>query len=494
MKRFKLFLAAFLSIAFLQVFLAGTALAQDDTSSSSIPASQQQQPTDKDEDTQNNPAVLTQRQLNQKPDDVSVQTQAQPEDVPPSSFERRPVNLSTGQVLSTARSPLHWGRFSIMSVDLMQIYDSNYLFLKDNPLSAQAGAVQGLLVYSLKSSRSDLTLQYRPQFWASDQTQQFDYSSHMVDFHTFRYLTPRWAVNVSDEFQYSPDHARLNIVGFSPDYSTGTSTQNPFLAAGRRMLNNQFGVSVDHRLTAHDSIEISARQQYIHLSDTSDTTDVQDPISLATEQQDYAGQIGWTHKWRADNQIGIQYSYDHQFFNGFDSGAQLHGVLFGFSRRLRPSVLLRVGGGPALLFPAKASGATQPPEKQITYVANAALYKSFRHSGITLSYSRNNSFTGQISDALNDRVDASYSQRLFHRMDATLGGSYVRQNYSLGPHLYGKSGWSELDWHFARAWSVYGTYSYMTQAGGPVLFGPRQLIVSGVRWNFDFEHGDSLRK
>jgi hypothetical protein len=70
----------------------------------------------------------------------------------------------------------------------------------------------------------------------------------------------------------------------------------------------------------------------------------------------------------------------------------------------------------------------------------------------------------------------------------------VRQNYSIGPHLYGKSGWSELDWHLSRSWSIYGTYSYLTQAGGPILFGPRQLITSGIRWNFDFERGESLGK
>ena len=236
MKRFKPFLAAFLSIAFLQVVSSPAALAQDDNSASTPAPQQQQQPVD--EDTPKNPAAVDQPAQNQKPGDISVSTQSDSTDVPPESFERQPVNLSTGQVLSKTRSPLHWGRLSVMSFELMQIYDSNYLFLKDNPLSAQAGAVQGLLVYSLKSSRASLNLQYRPQFWASDQTQQFDYSSHMVDFHTFRYLTPRWAINVSDQFQYSPDRGRLNEVGFSPDYSTGTSTQNPFLSTGRRMVNN----------------------------------------------------------------------------------------------------------------------------------------------------------------------------------------------------------------------------------------------------------------
>jgi hypothetical protein len=489
MKRFNQLLAVLLWVSFVLFISNGAALAQDDTSAST-PASQQQPA---DEDTQNRPATSNQTSQNQKPIDVSTQAQQDAADTPPSSFDRQPVNLSTGQVLSKTRSPLHWGKLSVMSFELMQVYDSNYLFLKDNPLSAQAGAVQGLFVYSLKSSRASLSLQYRPQFWASDQTHQFDYSSHMLDFHTFRYLSPRWAINVSDQFQYSPDRGRLNEVGFSPDYSTGTSTQNPFLSTGRRMVNNQFGVSVDRRFTAHDSIEMSVRQQYIRLS-SADNTQLQDPIASATEQQDYAGQIGWTHTWRTDNEIGIQYSYDRQFFNGFDSSAQLHGILFGFSRRLRPSLLLRIGGGPALLLPAKTNGAIQPLESQFTYQANAALYKSFRHSGMTLSYSRNNTFTGQISDGLNDRVDASYSQRLFHRLDAIIGGAYVRQNYSLGPHLYGKSGWSELDWHLSRSWSIYGTYSYLTQAGGPVLFGPRQLVTSGIRWNFDFERGQSFGK
>jgi len=90
MKRFKPFLAAFLSIAFLQVIFAVAALAQDDTSSST-PATQQQQPTGED-----NPPVLVQRPQNQKPDDLSVQTQTNSEGVPPSSYERQPVNLSTG--------------------------------------------------------------------------------------------------------------------------------------------------------------------------------------------------------------------------------------------------------------------------------------------------------------------------------------------------------------------------------------------------------------
>ena len=488
MKRRNQFTGALLCIAFVLFMTGGAVVGQDDTSSTT--AARQQQPAS--EDTHDN-SVAAPGQSPKNPADVSSQRQHDVPETTPPSFEQQPVNLSTGQVLSKTRSPLHWGRLSVMSFEFMQVYDNNYLFLKDHPLSTQAGAVQALFVYSAKGRHASLSLQYRPQFWASDQIHQFDYSSHMLDFHTFKYLAPRWAINVSDQFQYSPDRRRLNEVGFSPAYSTGTSTQNPFLATGRRMVNNAFGVSVDHRATAHDSFEVSARQQYIGLSSTDDPQ-LQDPIALSTEQQDYAGRIGWTHTWRPDNTFGIQYSYDHQFFNGFDSHAQLHGILLAFSRRLRPSLLLRIGGGPALLLPAKLIGAIQHQERQITYQANASLYKSFRRSGIALSYSRNNAFTGQISDGLNDRVDASYSQRLFRSIDVILGGAYVRQEYSIRPRLYGKSGWSELDLHLSRSWSVYGTYSYLTQAGGPILFGPRQLITSGIRWNYDSERGESFGK
>lgn len=458
-----------------------------------VAASAQDEPSRPDQNSDEQQAKTEQQQQNQQNQDnqpsPAASETASP--APDLSFERPTVNLATGQVLSKTRSPFHWGNFSVMSLSFLQVYDSNYLFLKDNQKSAQAGAVQGLLVYSLKSSRSDFNLQYRPQFWASDEFQQFDYSSHMVDFHTFRYLAQDWGININDQFQYAPDRGRLEQVGFSPDYSAGLSTQNPFMATGRRLVSNAADISLDHRLGAHDRIDFTGRHQYIHVSNDP-TAAATDPFSSATQQQDFGGQFGWTHTWRRDNEFGVQYSYDREFFEGFDSDAQLHGVLVGFSRRLFPSLLLRAGAGPALLMPAKPKGAIQPLDNQITFQANAALYKSFRHSGMTLSYSRNNNFTGAISDGLNDRFDVSYSQRFFRRVDVVIGGAYLRQDYSIGPHLYGKSGWSEIDYRLSRAWSLYGSYTYMTQTGGPVLFGPRQLVTSGIRWTWDFERGQSF--
>jgi hypothetical protein len=460
----------------LMLVLAGTAaLAQEESAPSTQPPAQ---------DKQASPDTATQR--------ADVPPPSPDESLSTLSFERPATNLATGTVLTTTRSPFRWGNLSVLSVDALQVYDSNYLFRKDNVLPVHAGAIRGLLVYAVKTGHGTFSLQYRPQFWASGETSQFDYASHMVDFHTFRYLSSQWAINISDQFASVPDRGRLEQIGFSSDYTTSTSTQNPFLATGRRLLTNAFGVSVDHRFTARDRMEFLVRHQYIRLSEPDNGT-VQDPAAVLSEQQDIGGELGWTHTWRRENELGIKYAYDREYFQDFQSSAQLHSVLIGISRRLRPSLLLRVSGGPALLLPAKAGGSTLPTDSRTTYQASAALFKKFTRSGLTLSYSRSNNFTGQISDNLNDRYDVSYSQHWSHRIDTVIGAAYVRQALT-AQTLQGKSGWTEVDYRLNRSWSFYGTYSYLTQAGGPLLYGPRHLVTSGIRWSWDAERGAGFAK
>jgi hypothetical protein len=421
--------------------------------------------------------------------DVPVQQQDQDNDLPSLSFEKPTTNLATGTVLTTTKSPFRWGNLSVLSVDALQVFDSNYLFLKNNPISIQAGAVRALVVYAIKTGKSSFSIQYRPQVWASADATQFDYASHMLDFHTFRYLTSTWAFNISDQFSYVPDRGRLEQVGFSSDYTTSSSSQNPFLSTGQRLMTNSFGISADHSLTARDRMEFLVRHQYIRLSSANDgiTNPAPLPTGVLTQQQTIGGEIGWTHTWRRDNEFGIKYAYDREYFQDFASTAQLNGVVFGFSRRLRPSLLLRVGGGPAFLQPAKPTGAVLSPATVRTYQASAALFKTFGRSGLTLSYARSNNFTGQITSNLNDRFDVTYSQHWNRRIDTTIGGAYVRQ--ALTPSLlYGKSAWSEVDYRLSRSWSFYGTYSYLTQNGGGLPYGPRYLVTSGIRWSWDTEH------
>ncbi len=432
-------------------------------------------------------------QLSAQPADQQENlTQTQPDDsLPGLSFEKPATNLATGAVLSNTRSPFHWGKLSVLSVDALQVFDSNYLYRSENPLSVHAGAVRGLLVFAVKTGHSNFSVQYRPQVWASGEATQVDYASHMVDFHTFRYLTSQWGINISDQFASVPDRGRLEQIGFTSDYTNSTSTQNPFLATGRRLLTNSFGISVDHSFTARDRMEFLVRNQYIRLSQPDNTTVVQNPAAVLSEQLDIGGELGWTHTWRRDNEFGVKYAYDREYFQDFDSTAQLHSVLFGISRRLRPTLLLRISGGPALLLPARPVGAViQPPNRQ-TYQASASLFKKFVRSGLTLSYSRSNNFTGQISDNLNDRWDASYSQHWSRRIDTVVGGAFVRQALTV-QRLQGKSGWAEVDYRLNRSWSFYSTYSYLTQAGGPLVYGPRHLVTSGIRWSWDPERGTAF--
>lgn len=457
-----------LLLACLFFFVAGmTATAQDEPSSPQAPG--------RDEQASPRPVNQPEETVQTPPDEYSASL----------SFEKPATNLATGAVLTTTRSPFRWGNLSVLSVDALQVFDSNYLFLKNNPVPVHAGAVRGLFVYAIKTGRSNFSLQYRPQVWASGDDTQVDYASHMVDFHTFRYLSSTWAINISDQFASVPDRGRLEQIGFSSDYNSSVTTKNPFLSTGRRLLTNTIGISVDHSFNARNRMEFLVRHQYIHLSEPDNgTTIAQDPAAASSEQHDIGGEIGWTHTWRRDNEFGVKYAYDREFFQDFEATAQLHSVLFGFSRRLRPSLLLRLGGGPSLLQPAKATGAVVSPDARRTYQAYAALFKKFGRSGLTLSYSRSNNFTGQISDNLNDRYDVTYSQHWNRRLNTVIGGAYVRQALT-AQSLEGKSAWGEVDYRINRSWSLYSSYSYLTQAGGLLPYGPRHLVTSGIRWSWD---------
>jgi hypothetical protein len=460
-----------LGICFLAAFLSSTeASAQDETPSPTPTPDEQRAPTGTD----------LQKDQDRPP---------MPEEAPATdheSFDRTPVNLATGQLLNTTRSPLHWGHLSLLSFDLMQVYDSNYLFLKDNPLSAQAGAAQALLVYAIKTRRTNLSFQYRPQLWVSSDTTVVDYASHSLDLHASRQTSPKWAINFSDQYQWREDSGRIDSIGFTPDYSSSNIHQSPFLAAGQRLISNTAEVTIDNNLTAHSSFEILARHQYIQLSQSDITSPPPGtPAAPDSTQQIYGGQIGWNYQWSRNNSFGFHYGYDRQDFQATDSTVQFHSALLGLSRRLGRTVVVQISGGPSLMQVPVPPGSAQVEKNQLTYQASAVLFKTFRRAGVTLSYSRNDSFTGQITDRLNDRVDASITKRFVRRTDLVVGGSYIRENFSSGAHRYGKSGWAQVNYRLGSSWSLYGTYSYLTQNGGAVAFGPRHLVTSGIRWSWN---------
>lgn len=412
-----------------------------------------------------------------------------PEETPATdeqSFDRTPVNLATGQLLSSTRSPLRWGRLSLLSFDLLQVYDSNYLFLKDNPLPAQAGAVQALLVYAIKTGRTNLSFQYRPQLWVSSETIQSDYASHSLYLHASRQTSPKWAMNFSDQYQWLEDSGRIDSIGFTPDYSSSSIHQKPFLAAGQRLVSNTAEVTIDHNFTAHSSFEILGRHQFIQLSQSDITSSARGtPAAPDSTQQIYGGQIGWNYQWSRNNSFGFHYGYDREYFQATDSTVQFHSAVLGVSRRLGRTVVVQISGGPSLMQVAVLPGSAPVEKNQLTYQASAVLFKAFRRAALTLSYSRNDSFSGQITNGLNDRVDASITKRFVRRTDLVIGGFYIRENFTSGTHLYGKSGWAQVNYRLGPSWSFYGTYSYLTQTGGPIAFGPRHLVTSGIRWSWN---------
>src|SRR5262245_20043037 len=144
----KLLLAGLLALA-----AAMTVSAQQEEPSSSQSSAQshsQSTATTPLPDDQATPKLANQHE------DVSVRPQD--EDISSLSFDKHPTNLATGKALTTTRSPFRWGSLSVLSADILQVFDSNYLFLKDNPVAVHAGALRALVVYAVKTGRSNFSL------------------------------------------------------------------------------------------------------------------------------------------------------------------------------------------------------------------------------------------------------------------------------------------------------------------------------------------------
>lgn len=400
-------------------------------------------------------------------------------------------NVDTGQSLSAPLSSLRWGRLSLLSFETSYLFDNNYALSKDNPRSAQAGTLRGHLVYSLRRRRSELTVQYRPYLLASDGQIQGDYATHNVDFHSAVRLTSRWLLSLFENFQLAPDRGRIQEFGLIPNNLTGDLTKNPYLATGRKYMENDAGAALQRMLSARNSVQFDFRYQLIRVSgelqNGSGVTPDPSFLSLQSVQAFGAG-MGWSHSFSASQDIQVRYGYERRFYNS-GGDTQLHNLLLSYNRRIRRSLFMHVSAGPAVLIPFRPSCAVTSPPWTKSYQGSFALTKSFQASSITLSAARNQDFTGVIGDTFNDRFDFSYTRRLSPHWNMVAGTGYVRQGFSSGPGVRGQQIWFRTDYRLSRAWSVYTSIVSLQETGGLQL-GRRNLVMAGIRWAWRPALGD----
>jgi len=450
-------LAGIVILLFLAVFLGcGQILAQDQPPSSTPTPSR----PDQQQDT-SNPG-----------------TQQTPDENPP-----KPAGTGTIPAGRSAigTSSLRWGPLSLASFDTVYVYDSNFLFSEQNPQTAQGAALRAVIEFYLKRRGSEFSLRYSPYIIFLNGTTESNLASNSLNLDTYKRLTPRWTIGVNDQFLTSPSQGRLSEFTFTPNFSTGQVNQSPFLATGEKLLQNNLQLTTDYAMGGHDHIGIPVRYQYVRL--TQDPNSIPPPSGPLVQENNIIGVgLEWLHNWGRENTLVAAYSYDRQYFFQTLGTAQFHSAMVSYKRQLRSTVRIQLGAGPSFLIPAGSSQPNSPLSNTITYQASAALFKSFRESDLSFSWSRSHEFTGTLTDFYNDRFDAYYMHHFSRRLVTTIGGGYIRQYFKASPTLKGAAAWGEMQYLLNPNWSAVASYMYLdTTGGGLTSSAVRNLLTVGVR-------------
>ncbi len=395
----------------------------------------------------------------------------------PLPYSPASVSLETGQALRNPFSSLRWGRLSLLSLNAIYLYDDLSLGSTSHVLS-RGGALRGHLVYDIRRGTSGLSLQYLPQLLFSQDRRQANYGAHSVDFQTFRYLSDKWALTISDALSYTPDQGYVGEPGHVPDFDLGVVRLSPLLATGRKYLENSARASVDYVWGYRDRLSLLGHYRVTRVSEDLTTSR---PGAAPSVQIDhlFGGGMAWTHRWNRENELRLSYTYDRRYFRSPLGRAEFHTWLASYRRRLRPSVRLHLAVGPALMVP---EFNYLPATK--TYEASAILFKKFRSSGVMISYFRNHNFTGLLSDYYNDRFGVSYQRRFGQRWQMNVGAGYIRQEFTDRQPISGRSAWGSAHYRLGRDWTAFVSYVHYSDTGGFRLPGSRHQLITGFRWSW----------
>lgn len=430
--------------------------------------------------TQNLPVQSTQPQPLSDPNAVPQENPAQPAS----------PRLDSGLPLLESMSPLHWGRLSLLSANLMGVYDSNLDQVQTTtPNSGQATLAQALVVYSLQHAHSQLDLQYMPMVWASSGQLHSNFTSQAVGLNHSRQLTRSWTLNLHDQFRYAPAQFFWTTNSFSPDFSSSTSTTTPFLMVGHNALLNSFDLGLSHTLNAHNSLSFDVSENYTRLTPISSlsssapnpTTSAPAPLVGATnlplDEQFYStGMVMLSHTISPASSMSVNYQFQNLRDVSVNSRTNFQSASLGYSRRLRPTLTFGVEAGPAWT------------KNYLTAQGQVSLFKSFRKGGIAASFMRSTQFSGLISNSFNNRYDLSVSQQIIRHVGFRVGYSYVQQAYINLKQTNGAIAYASTDYYLTRNWSVYAGYYYFNSTGSQSI-GRQQVMGMGIRWAWTPEHG-----
>jgi hypothetical protein len=400
------------------------------------------------------------------------------------------TSLETGQPLDGAAALpagrvalFNIGHLALLSVSTFYEYDSNLEFAPQ-PQSANALALQALLLYSIGNERTALDLQYRPYVLVAQGTAQADLLANALDLHTFHYLSPRWLLDLDDRFQYSPARGSPIDPTIRPNvFAPGGITRDPFLFNGQTTLNNTALVKVSYS-DEYNKLTFQGQYQYSESwnpSDSANSTKPATPEQTISQQANTGGGgISWSRRLDTNIDFGVGYRYDRRLISNDSNAFQYHSVLLNYSQRIRPSLQMLLSFGPSWQV---RKGAINK-----TIVGSATIIKSFRASSVGLSYARNYDYIGVISSSYYTRYDGFYTSSLGRRWEFSLGAGYAQQGSNQFSNFDSREEWARGSYFLSEKLSAFLEFANVAGQGGNYPYASRNLFIAGLRWAFQRDH------
>jgi hypothetical protein len=418
--------------------------------------------------------------------DISLTDYLQQEpEAPPAQedFPEQPspvLQLDTGEPLMVLLTPLHWGRFSFLSVTAYEGYSSNPSFQKI-PVGANITSISTLALYSTQFAGWKMNLQYQPFVWISSTRTVKDFAAASADLQTLRHINDSWHWTLGERLRYSPTHSSELTKGIVANPGGGFTIGDAFLSSGRNILVNGIATTLTDRYSQNSTLIFHANQDYTRLSgyvgsQSIDNIPTQQAVTFST------GAIWRDHLGLKDT-LSTEYTYRLQASTGTSaetvgSHAASVGLSHKFTRRFGTSV----SGGPAWSIYPGHNGSNG--RARITAHGSFALSEEFKGGGVVLAFARSNDFSGIISDGFHNRYDLTVHREFNARWSCSATMSYVQQQITNQRSTQGELGSAEIRHFFSRNWAAFAQVRYLDLTGSQRFVAPEKNAVAGIRWSW----------
>lgn len=386
----------------------------------------------------------------------------------PQRVETPPIRqIGKASALGPASSPLRWGHIYMGSVDFLQAFDT---ISSDTPSSLngtrRSTVIRTDVVYDQLFRRSRLALQYHPRLAIVDGEVLKDFTNQDLGFDTYYLLSRRWTLSIGNFFQYYYAQKSFGELYLSADTVTGTTIQNKFLDGPTEWLSNTASFGLGYRVGPRTQLSISPSYTYVD----------QRRNSVSNRGHLYGGELALNHALTDRTTIGSFYSMQRIRLTASGGHTSVYqSFAFSWSRMMTPSFILRGSAGVLTV--------THGPDSRTwTAGGNIGLIKVFGRSSLAFMYSRSQGFPGYLTDSYNDRVDVTYRFALGRRLEAGIGGGYLRDAGST--RVAGKYVSSEVSYLLHRQIYLFASYAHKAQGGdsAQIFTGTRDLVSFGLRW------------